>query len=107
MENERKKMLDTEKLLISNKTLKMLDTATDPWMASNYPEKGIYYSSKVNWYFFTDGKAVQGVPKELFEMAFSEADNKPNQQINSELNQELFLKTVALLSGKALDYKNL
>ncbi len=85
------KMLDSEKLLVSNKTLKVLDVTADPWLASNYPEKGIYYSSKVNWYFFiTDMTTVQGVPKELFEMAFSEADNKPNQQINSELNQELF-----------------
>lgn len=100
-------MIDTNNLLISNKTLKILESDIDPWQVSSYPESGIYYSKKANWYFFTDGKTVQGVPKELLELAFSTTENKPTEHGKSELNEQLFLKTIALLSGKASDYKQL
>lgn len=100
-------MIDTGKLLTSNKTLKILEGEIDPWQISSYPESGIYYSKKANWYFFTDGKTTQGVPKELLELAFSTNENKPVEQGESGFNEQLFLKTIALLSGKASDYKQL
>ena len=100
-------MIDTNAFLISNKTLKILESDIDPWQISSYPESGIYYSKKANWYFFTDGKTTQGVPKELFELAFSTNENKPTEQVQSWLDEQLFLKTIALLSGKASDYKQL
>lgn len=100
-------MIDTNAFLISNKTLKILESDIDPWQISSYPESGIYYSKKANWYFFTDGKITQGVPKELLELAFSTNENKPTEQVQSGLDEQLFLKTIALLSGKASDYKQL
>lgn len=100
-------MIDTGKLLTSNKTLKILDIDTDPWQVGSYRESGIYYSSKNAWYFFFDGTKVSGIAKEIIEALLSENDNKPVEQGESGFNEQLFLKTVALLSGKASDYKQL
>lgn len=100
-------MIDTGNLVISHKTVKILGKDIDPWMITSYPESGLYYSEKASWYFLTDKKTVQGVPKEIFEATFVETNNKPTEQVQSGFDEELFLKTIALLSGKASDYKQL
>lgn len=101
-------MIDTGNLAISHKTVKILGKDIDPWMMSSYKESGVYYSEKTCWYFLTDAKAsTYGLPKEIFEAVFVETNNKPVEQGESGFNEQLFLKTIALLSGKASDYKQL
>lgn len=101
-------MIDTGKLMQSGKTLQVLDFELDPWMASSYKQAGVYYSPKSCWYFLFDGVQIQGIAKNLFEAVFVEVDPKPIGVVDVVgIKDEIFLKTVALLSGRASEFKDL
>lgn len=101
-------MIDTGKLMQSGKTLQILGNELDPFKYDSYTQAGVYYHAKANWYFFTDGTSVQGIPKALFESAFIEVDPKPTGVVDVDgIKEEIFLKTVALLSGRASEFKDL
>lgn len=101
---------DTGKLAQSTKTIQVLSADVNPWDMTSYSNPGLYYSLKANWYFFIkEGYAApQGIPKDVFESIFVEVD--PQQSVASTadgIKDEIFLKTVALLSGRAAEFKDL
>lgn len=101
-------MIDTGKLMQSGKTLQILDIELDPWMTSSYKQAGVYYSPKACWYFLFDGVQIQGIAKSLFEAVFVEVDPTPAIASGVDgIKDEIFLKTVALLSGRASEFKDL
>lgn len=101
-------MIDTGKLAQSGKTLQILDIELDPWVASSYKQTGVYYSPKSCWYFLFDGVHIQGIAKGTFEAVFIEVDPKPAHVVDVDgIKEDIFLKTVALLSGRASEFKDL
>lgn len=101
-------MNDIGKLSQSIKTIQVLPADVDPWASTTYREAGIYFSLKSQWYHIVDGEGVNhGVAKKVFESVFIEVDPKPLTSDIDGIKEEIFLKTIALLSGRASEFKDL
>lgn len=95
----------TNNTLIKSKTkLQIVGKDIDPWQSSSYQSDGIYFSLQSNWYFLVKAGSVQGVSKEIFEANFID---DVEQDKSEGVDEDLFLKTVALLSNRASEFKYL
>lgn len=98
-------MIDTGKLTQSIATIRIYE-GTDQYNRTGYPSAGVYYHHATQYYYIV-GDVVYGVPKALFEEVFIEVDPKPISVGVDGIKDEIFLKTVALLSGRASEFKDL
>lgn len=97
-------MIYSEDLITSNHSIKQLPMDLNPWDINSYTGNGIYYSIKAGWYFFIFGNKLNGCPAEIFEGLFNQ--NKLVKVENEcAINEDLYLKTIAMLTGKVQDYK--
>lgn len=98
-------MIDTGKLAQSIAAIRIYE-GTDQFNRTSYPSAGVYYHHASLWYYIV-GDMVQGIPKAVFESVFIEVDPKPTGVDIDGIKEEIFLKTVALLSGRASEFKDL
>lgn len=100
-------MIDTGKLVQSFTTLQYYDGPKgDEWKRESYPCAGVYYSNATQCYYLV-AESAYGIPKALYEAIFKEVDPKPMSTDVDGIKEEIFLKTVALLSGRASEFKDL
>jgi len=98
-------MTDIGKLVQSAMTIRLYDVV-DPYNTVSYPGAGVYYNPTNQTYYLV-GNTVYGISKSAFEAVFVEVDPKPISVDIDGIKEEIFLKTVALLSGRASEFKDL
>lgn len=99
-------MINESVKVISKKSIQFLSADADAWKIESYPYDGVYYSNKTQYYFLIFNGVLASMSKELFEGLFHEANSSPTIS-NIGLNEEFFLKTIAMLTSNTDNYKKL
>lgn len=99
-------MINESVKVISKKSIQFLSQDADAWKIESYQSDGVYYSNKNQYYFLVFNGVIGSISKASFEGLFHEVNSSPIIG-SGGFNEEFFLKTIAMLTGKVSEYKNL